>query len=286
MDLIVVGVDASDAAGEALRWAAAEARGTGARLLVVHGYRAPLAYVGDEEVISHVDPALHAEVLGHLRAFVRASGVDLDGLHVEEALHPGRASDGLIAACEGADLLVVGARGGGGFLGLRLGSTADDCARRATVPTVVVRPRGPAARPRIVVGVDGSPAALEAVRWAVAPTQRRGATLDLVSVFEPHDAQVPFGGEFPWHPATDSRHRLRARADSHVEQAVVSILDEQDVSWHTSVLEGHPSNLLIEQSQDAELVVIGARHRPGGHLGGVARQLLHHAGCPLAIVRG
>lgn len=286
MDLIVVGVDASDAAGEALCWAAAEARGTGARLVVVHGYRAPLAYAGDEEVISHIDPELHAAVLGHLRAFVRASGADLDGLHVEEVLHPGRASDGLLAACDGADLLVVGARGGGGFPGLHLGSTAGDCARRATVPVVVVRPPSPTARPRVVVGVDGSAAAIEAVRWAVAATQRRGATLEVMAVFEPHDALVPFGGEFPWAPATDTRHRLRLRADGHVEEAVVTVLDEQDVRWHTMVVQGHPTSLLIEQSNDAQLVVIGSRHHPGGHLGPVARQLLHHAGCPLVIVRG
>lgn len=287
METFVVGVDASDAAAGALRWAATEARRAGARLLVVHAYRAPLAYVGDEEVIAHIDPELHAKVQGHLRAFVGRSGADLDGLEVEQRLHAGRPIDGLLAACDDADLLVVGARGGGGFEGMRLGSTAGHCVRRSPVPVVVVRSPSPTAHRRVVVGVDGSAAALEAVRWSVPAAQARGATLELVGAYEPHDGRVPFGGEFPWHVPSGSRQQQRQRADDHLEEAAVKVLDLADVTWHTTVAEGHPAQILIEQSFDAQLVAVGAGrgHLPGGHLGAVARQLLHHAGCPVAVVR-
>ncbi|HSK23171.1 MAG TPA: universal stress protein [Egicoccus sp.] len=287
MDAIVVGVDASEAAAHALRWAADEAGSAGARLVVVHAYRPPLAYVGDEDVVAHLDPALHEEVLGHLHEFLRRSGVDLSPLHVEERLHPGRPSDGLLAASAAADLLVVGARGGGGFDGLHLGSTAGHCARHASVPVVVVRPPAPSSPARILVGVDGSSAAIHALRWATDLARRRGATIEVVGVYRPHDPEVPFGGEFPWHRASDTHRRLRDRAQGHVDEAVMTVLEESDVAWHTTVAQGHPAHLLVEESRMAQLLVVGATSGPArpGHLGAVTRQVLHHAGCPVAVVR-
>lgn len=287
MDAIVVGVDASEAAAHALRWAADEAASAGARLVVLHAYRPPLAYVGDEDVVAHLDPALHAEVLAHLHEFVNRSGVDLAALDVEERLHPGRPSDGLLAAAATSELLVVGARGGGGFDGLHLGSTAGHCARHARGTVVVVRPPAPTAPPRILVGVDGSSAAIDALRWATDLARRRAATIEVVGVYRPHDPEVPFGGEFPWHRASDTHRRLRDRAQGHVDEAVIAVLEESDVTWETTVAQGHPAHLLVEESRAAQLLVVGARSRPAGpgHLGAVTRQVLHHAGCPVAVVR-
>lgn len=287
MKAIVVGVDASEGAARALRWAAGEAAAAGARLVVVHAYRPPLAYVGDEEIVAHLDPELHDQVLAHLHEFVRESGAELTGVDVQERLHPGRASDGLLAASASADLLVVGARGGGGFEGLHLGSTAGHCVRHATGPVVVVRPSAPDPPARIVVGIDGSREAIHALRWASGEARRRDATVELVGVHRPHDPQVPFGGEFPWHRASDTHRRLRDRAQGHLDEAAMAVLEDGEVAWHTTVVQGHPAHRLVEESRAAQLLVVGASsgHAGPAHLGGVTRQLLHHAGCPVAVVR-
>jgi nucleotide-binding universal stress UspA family protein len=65
--------------------------------------------------------------------------VDTAGVRIEQKLLKGRSADTLIAAAEGADMLVVGNRGRGGFRGLLLGSVSQQIAHHATCPVVIVR---------------------------------------------------------------------------------------------------------------------------------------------------
>ena len=92
----------------------------------------------------------------------------------------------LVTASEGADLLVVGARGSGGFLGLRLGSVSEKCLQRATCPVAVIHQHEdpePAAE-RIVVGVDGSDVSALALSWALDEARLRAATISAVSAWD------------------------------------------------------------------------------------------------------
>lgn len=133
---IVVGVDPSDNAATALRWAAQEAELRGATLEVVHAW--------DYPYIDRLGPEVRAELEANARR-------DLDHI-VDRVLSPEAASAvtrtvvcgspaaALIDTSTDAELLVVGTRGHGGFGGMVLGSVSAHCAHYARCPLVIVPP--------------------------------------------------------------------------------------------------------------------------------------------------
>jgi nucleotide-binding universal stress UspA family protein len=129
MSRIVVGVDGSEHAKRALRWAADEAGQRGAVLVVAHVAAPPrpsaaeLAALGRELV---VDEAL--------------AELDTAGLEVERIVRTGHVTEELCELAADADLLVIGARGLGGFRGLLLGSATLQVVAHAPCPVVVVVP--------------------------------------------------------------------------------------------------------------------------------------------------
>jgi nucleotide-binding universal stress UspA family protein len=133
---IVVGVDGSDAAGRALDWAASEAIRRGEPLHLVAAWTVPLS-LGYSFASSgpRVRDAAR-EALEQAAAEVRRRAPDLTLTTEAVELSPGPA---LVAAAKGADLLVVGSRGLGGFQGLLLGSVSQYCARHAECSVVIVR---------------------------------------------------------------------------------------------------------------------------------------------------
>lgn len=134
---VVVGVDGSANAARALHWALDEAYAHGCRVLLVHGVEigtAAASPYGSGVVLEQLEEA-GREVLGHAVEVARAAGVP-----VETRLEVGSAAHALIEASRGAELLVVGSRGHGGFAGLLLGSVSSACVHHAHCPVVVVRP--------------------------------------------------------------------------------------------------------------------------------------------------
>jgi nucleotide-binding universal stress UspA family protein len=140
MAQIVVGVDGSEHSVDALRWAADEARLRGCPLWAVASFSTPLMSTGYE--VAAPDPAdLAAASNTMLQAAVdtvRSSG-ELDGIDVVTEVLEGHAGEQLIRMSEKADLLVVGARGHGGFLGLLMGSVTTYVVNHSLCPVVVVR---------------------------------------------------------------------------------------------------------------------------------------------------
>ena len=138
MAQIVVGVDDSANARAALEWAIAEARVRKATLSAVAAWHEP--YIGGTAMVPlPVDPASLEE--GHQRALDAViASVDRreDDPPIETRLIRGTATAALLEAAEDADLLVVGARGQGGFLGLLLGSVSQQVVLHAPCPVVVV----------------------------------------------------------------------------------------------------------------------------------------------------
>ncbi len=136
---ILVGHDGSPAASEAVRWAADLACRLGSKLHVVRSWAISSAPKPPTATGGFVPPMtdFEAAVLERLRADIAAlalpEAVDLD-CHV---LH-GKAARRLLEAAAHAEMLVLGARGVGGFMGLRLGSTADQVVHHAPCPVVVV----------------------------------------------------------------------------------------------------------------------------------------------------
>ncbi len=142
MSKIVVGVDGSAESLAALRWAAQEARLRGARLCVVHAWFMPMVFTSGPPLL--VLPETREELGGEggkvLSHALEAAAADVEGLTVERSVVEGSAAHCLLRAAEGADLLVLGSRGHGGFHGLLLGSVSQQCAHHAPCPVVIVRP--------------------------------------------------------------------------------------------------------------------------------------------------
>jgi nucleotide-binding universal stress UspA family protein len=137
---IVVGVDDSPGARAALAWALREAELRDAVLEVVHAWRLPMAEGWNSEW-----PADETWFRERAREFLErliaefASGGDTAVTPIPVPLETEVAAFGLVEQSEGADLLVVGSRGRGGFKGLLLGSVSAQCVQHATCPVVVVK---------------------------------------------------------------------------------------------------------------------------------------------------
>ena len=139
---IVVGVEGSGYARAALIWAIEEAHHRDAVVEVVTCYSPPyvpaapdLGYVPLDsfDLLSEVEK-MQTEVID---SAVRCA--DCPDVEIREVVKKGRAADTLMAAAEGADMLVVGNRGRGGFAGLRLGSVSQSIAHHSPCPLVIVR---------------------------------------------------------------------------------------------------------------------------------------------------
>jgi nucleotide-binding universal stress UspA family protein len=145
MGVIVVGVDHSEGAKEALRFAFEEARLRKGPLRAVHAWQ--FGYIGAAGIEGSV-PVLGADLGEHrsaadaaLDATVREAIPDAGGVTIERRVVEGAAAAVLVEESRGADLLVVGSRGHGGFAQLLLGSVSQQCAHHAECPVVIVRPR-------------------------------------------------------------------------------------------------------------------------------------------------
>jgi len=139
----------------------------------------------------------------------------------------------------------------------------------------------------VVVGVDGSADALRAVRWAVPEARRRRAVLRLVTAFPWTDDRMV---GIPWLGKSAYGDRLQATAQRALAAAtaVVSTLDP-DLLVESELVVGYPTDVLVEQSRSAELIVVGEHGR--GRLvlllaGSVAVGVAAHAACPVVVVRG
>ena len=135
---IVVGVDGSPASDKALAWAVEQAARTGAKLEAVQAWEVPTMYgtgmmvlPGGEEFDNAARQSLEASV-------GRALGGRTD-VQVEPHTVAGHPAKALIDMAEGADLLVVGSRGHGGFVGSLIGSVSHYCVAHAECPVVIVR---------------------------------------------------------------------------------------------------------------------------------------------------
>jgi len=274
-----VGLDGSDGAASALRWANAVAEGRGERVAPVAAWHLPFpitALAGRRPI--DVDRAgLKAEVEFH--ALEAIAALD-DAEHVDSPQiiegHPGD------VLCELADAdtpVVVGRRGAGGLRHRVLGSVSQHVATHADGPVVVV-PEDWSARPlrKVVVGFDGSDHAGDALRWAlsVAPSDAEVELLIAIDVI-------------PWlsPELVVDRHPDEYEAAHERLGAAADAVDPEGRATRHFVAHG-PRQALGDASGDADLVVVGPRGIGGfarAILGSVTTWLLHDAPCPVAVVQ-
>jgi nucleotide-binding universal stress UspA family protein len=146
---------------------------------------------------------------------------------------------------------------------------------------------------RIVVGVDGSPGSLEALRWALAEAGLRGAEVRVV-----HAWMVPLIDAVPepWAIGSPTLGPSEDQVHEHLEAAARKVLDasmeearpaDPGVEIEGELAEGRPAAALLAAAQDADLLVVGSRGRGGFAgllLGSVSAQCVHHAPCPVVVV--
>jgi len=137
----------------------------------------------------------------------------------------------------------------------------------------------------ILVGVDGSPGSRTALTWAAAEAADHGADLVVLTVWE-RPLLPPMGsGEVPEGPVPD----LGQSATEDLVKVIKEELGEDPpVVVQPRTKHGNPAKVLIEQSADADLLVVGSRGHGGFRglvLGSVSQHVAAYATCPVAVIR-
>lgn len=279
---VVVGVDGSESALDAVRWAAEEARRRETRLRIVHAFEIPAGYRPGFVDVKALYDALAAqakESLEQARALAEetAPGLDVEVVDVQAGAVPT-----LVGESEGAAVLALGSRGLGGFTGLVVGSTAVALVARSTCPVVVVR--GPGQDGPVVVGVDGKPTSEPAIAFAFAEASARGAELIAVYTWSDVLLELAFTGE---RDALDVS-RIAEEGWELLAQRMAGWQEQYpDVRIVREVVRERASKALLRYSETARMVVVGSRGRGGFSgllLGSTSQHLLYHASCPVAVV--
>lgn len=297
MTKIVVGVDGSEQSAAALRWAAREAALRDAELTAVlvwdlfnqrhadGSQRFDPAYDG-----ASADAALEATIVSAVGGEAAAGVTRLPVCDVP--------AHGLIEAAKGADLLVVGARGLGGFRELLLGSVSQQVLHHASGAVAIVRPVKAAGTggdeaqaaadrggERIVVGVDGSDPSNAALRWALAEGRLRGATVEAVHSWEVPVVFGPVAGSFPYD--TEAIEKAGRELLDQVVDAALADLGPPEVTVERTLTVGGPALNLLDAAKHADLMVIGRRGLGGFKrlmLGSVSEHVARHSPCPVVIM--
>ena len=273
---VVVGIDGSQPALDAVRWATEEARTRDVPLRLVHAELPLPADALDPD--GRTRKALHDQAWQWLH---EAAGIARDvhsdvrlDVHVEVS----DPAPLLVAESVDAGLVVLGSRGLGGFTTMLLGSTAIGVTSRGGCPVVVVR--GEARTGPVVCGVEGdNPTVLT---HAFEQASARGASLVLVHTWHA-----------PPEPLADmvgiDLSEQDAEHGGNLAALVAPWRDKYpDVPLELVVARGNPARTLLDLAREAALLVVGCRGRgalAGLLLGSTSHALLHHAPCPVLVVR-
>lgn len=280
---VVVGVDGSGSALRAVRWAADEAGRRRVPLRLVHAYEIPVGYPP-----GFVDwHALHDALTAQGRTWLEQARHAAEETAPEAAVEVVEVKAGVVPTLEKesrhAAVVVLGTRGLGGFTGLLLGSTAVALAAHAHCPVVTVRDDfhdGP-----VVVGVDGTPTSEAAIAFAFAEASTRGTGLAAVHTWTDLLLETAFAGG----AAALDFSVLAQRAEELLGERLAGWQEKYpDVPVSRHVSRERPSRALLRHAGHAQLVVVGSRGRGGFRgllLGSTSQHLLHHAPCPVAVVR-
>lgn len=286
---IVVGVDGSESALHAVRWAADEARRLDTWLRLVHTYEVPIGYPPgfvDPHVLRDALSARGQEWLDQARTVAAAT---VSRLRVDVVEENAGAVATLVEESLGTARVVLGSRGLGAVTGLLVGSTAVALAGLAHCPIVVVRGKNTNAPPPtagpIVVGVDGTPLGEAAIAFAFAAAAARQTNLIAVHTWTDLLLDTAFAGRADALDITP----LAQQAEADLDECLVGWPEKYpDVHVIRKVTRDRASKALLRHAENAQLVVVGSRGRGGFRgllLGSTSQHLLHHAPCPVAVVR-
>ncbi|MGV9253647.1 universal stress protein [Streptomyces sp. NPDC003697] len=298
---VAVGVDGSPESLAAAHWAAQEALRRGAGLDIVHAWRRPAGPA--PYVVWDTTDQDWAELI--LRQAVDSVGAAHPTLAVGGRLIEDTPVAALLAAVADAELLVVGSLGLGTVTGFVTGSVSQRVVARSSRPVVLVRAGQSAADEHlpavdgvapdeipetpyraVVLGLDVEQPHDELIEFAFDAARRRGTDLRVV-----HAGKAPREPGTHAGPAPDPQAPPGAEAFAEREKELAATLRPwgekyPEVPVTRTVTAGRPAAEVVHAASAAGLVVVGRRAagRLGAHLGPVVHAVLHHAGCPVAVV--
>ncbi|MBM7051681.1 universal stress protein [Rothia sp. ZJ1223] len=291
---IIVGLDGSEQSYGGLLWAAHEAKLRQVPLRIVTAYSLPVftgsgfdsGYtVVDEEVLEEGVAQILDEAQKRLGALA-------DEVELRTSVQTGDASVILLELSKRAELMVVGSRSHGSFLGRLLGTVSTSLPAHSHCPTVAVpqsyaekiadNPAVLNEKQPVVVGSDGSDQARIAMLKAAEEAERRGVKLVLVN------ALAPYTGALNWVPAAvdfEAVYREIAALQRKAAEWIRSYFPSLEIEF--KLIDGSPAQVLVEEGKNASLMVVGTRGRgglAGMVLGSTSQGVLHHAHTPLMVV--
>ncbi|WP_432861964.1 universal stress protein [Microbispora rosea] len=277
---VIVGTDGSRAAAAAVEWAAGDAARKGLPLRIVHAvdrlpYEIARYPVPIEDQLDRAGRRILEEAEEAVREIHPA-------VRVTTAMIEGDPSRVLRKEAGNAAEIVIGSRGHGGFTGMLLGSVGMHVAGQVDAPVVVVRAGVPASHGLVVVGVDGSAEAGAALTYAFEEARLRDCRLLAL-----------YAWQLPVHPfAPEITYDVDEVRKAHEDCAAGALRTHRDrypdVAAEMRAVCAHPVTALVEAGEKADLLVVGSRGRGAvgaAVLGSVSRAVLHHAHCPVAVVR-
>ena len=283
---IIVGVDGSPASDAAVAWASREAVSRRMPITLMHvvapvvvGWPVGRLYANMPEW--QKDNAQH--VIEHARKTLTASLGESEAPEVHTEMVYASAVPTLIEASKEAWMIVVGSQGIGALGRLLLGSVSTALIQHAHCPVAVIRSdEGTTPDPNapVLVGIDGSPASEAATALAFDEASRRG--VDLVALHAWSDV-----GVFPV-LGMDWRDRESEGEEVLAERLAGRQEEYPDVHVERLLVCDKPAHWLLEQSEHAQLVVVGSHGRggfPGMLLGSVSSAIAHSANIPVIVVR-
>jgi nucleotide-binding universal stress UspA family protein len=293
---IVVGYDGSKTSKDALQWALDAARRRQTTVRLVHAVPPGVGISPQFGGYTYPDRATLERAAAEVLAIGAAdAAMYAPEVTVDTRLVSATPAAALLTDSAADDLIVVGSRGLGGFAELLVGSTGVELAAHANCPVVVIRPgisEGTADGPgtdvgRIVVGVDGSVVSAEAMGFAFEEAASRGLGLTALhawqsAYFDSPGKGAPIPGSVIANEFQGSEMRLLA------ESVALWTTKFPAVDLIRRVMHGDPVTELVKASAGATMVVVGSRGRDGFRsllLGSVSHAVLHHAHCPVVVVR-
>ncbi|MFC9255675.1 universal stress protein [Amycolatopsis thailandensis] len=272
---VVTGFDGSPEAGRAVRWAAAEAKARGLGLVLAHAGGAAEAESAQRQLASTVD----------------ALGRSDPGLDVRTVVRDDAPEQVLTAVADETDatMIVLGESHTGIFARAVLGSTESGVTKTAGRPVVVVRGEEPPPDGPVILGTDGSEQSAQAAGFAFDFAARHGLTVHAV-----HVARMPI-----WGPASEPLlgGPVLDPAPGLPQEVADELVARQLKPWQERYPDvavemvhgvGPAAQALTVQSSEAALLVLGRSDHGDLRrllLGSISDDALHHAHCPVAVVR-
>lgn len=279
LQTVAIATDFSEPASVAVAW--------GHRLAALHGARVFLLHAVAGSSDHHLSPEEAQRGLEGMATAMRG-----EGLRVDIVTAAGSPAEVLRTSAErcGADLLVIGSLGHGLLKRLLLGSVADELLRTATMPLLVVHPRDGQRQIQFrsaLVGVDFNDPAQRAAEMALRLLERSEQSRLLLLAA----TQLPMtfvGPDAPAMPLIEV-----SEVDSAAREGVQRLT--RDLGGHGMAVEGlvcpgAPSEAIADTAEDrrVDFIAVGSEPRRGAArvlLGSTARDVVHHAICPVLVVR-